>query len=156
MNYLFYFIFVTSFPNKICNQFKTGNQLMIRLPFFFLITFLWCILFNTSCTRNYYHNESPFGYLKGNVKKVTDTVYNCAPDGSLHVLQEVDYYFDAVNRLTEEYVNTFSIHDANGEKECDTNLVSFRNTINRYDRNGRRVETKIKSCVYQDTFVIVN
>ena len=125
------------------------RYLLMRTPLFlFFIVFTVCVFSGCKNAKCHYHNEQACGQLKGNVKKVTDTVYAYVNADSLPLLQIVEYHFDSLNRMTEESVRFYNPGISDTSDETSTSLSRTQISKHRYDRNGRKVETHVKSCTY--------
>lgn len=123
----------------------------MKLPLFsFFALFLICMCCGCEKTSTYYHYEKPFGQLNGNVKTVTDTIYISGDDDVWCPMQTIVYHFDTLNRLSEEHMCLFNSTIDEWGVETDTTLSYSQTTKHRYDRNGRRVETRIRSCSYRN------
>lgn len=125
----------------------------MKTPLFLFITlFLICMFSGCKRSSNYYHSELPCGKVNGEVKKVTDTVYTVSNGDVMYPLKTVAYCFDSCYRLVEEQYCSYSTEET-GE---DTS-VSVCNRVwikNRYDLDGRKVESHTNSYRYEGDRVL--
>lgn len=119
---------------------------IMKMPLILFVSlFLICMFSGCEKSSGYYHVELPCGKVNGDVKKVTDTVYFAIDGEMMYPMRTSEYQFDSLHRLVEEHY-CFYYRDEKGEADADVSVEHRRVVKNRYDRNGRKVESR--SCYY--------
>jgi len=127
----------------------------MKTPLFLFFTFFAIHLFS-ACEKTpcYYHIDKAYGYIKGNLKTVTDTTYAGTDTDFMYPLETKEYRFDTLNRCVEmkqcSYRNT--MNEADGSYH--TSLETYQLSKFRYDIDGRRVESHYQSCYYLTDSVV--
>lgn len=116
----------------------------MKTPLFIFVTLLLvCLLSGCRKSRYFYNSDLPCGKVSGDIKKVVDTTYIVTNGEITHPLGISEYSFDSCHRLIEEQHCLYSITSTDEEVSLS---IRYREVIkNRYDWNGRRVESHKKS-----------
>lgn len=123
----------------------------MKTPLILFITLFFVCMFS-GCGKGscYYHDELPCGRVNGNVVKVTDSVYTVLNDEHPCLLRTSEYSFDSLQRLVEEQTLFYFTERGRDGAGSDTSILHRSMVKNRYDRNGRKVESHNSYCTYND------
>lgn len=130
----------------------------MKTPLFLLVTvYIICSLSGCREKTCYYYNEQLCGEVKGEVKKVTDTLYSAVDDGLMYPQQIREYHFDSLRRLTEYHCSYFCTERDESGEVTGTSVAHKLATKYRYDIDGRRVESRTNAFIYHtDSVYTVN
>lgn len=114
----------------------------MKTPLFLFFTFLSICIFS-ACGKGkcyYYDDDSSCSNLKGNVMKVVDTVYQTQGE-TLYASHTTEYTIDSLNRLVQSVNCRYNVTFDEDGNIINTAVSSRYELKNRYNRDGRKVES---------------
>lgn len=129
-----------------------STLVIMKAPLFLFISlFLICVFSGCRKSSYSYNSELPCGKINGDVKKVVDTTYTVVNGEIAHPLRTSEYCFDSCHRLTEEQYCVY--YTANDDEGVNVSICYRELIKNRYDLDGRKVESHKKCSVYENDSV---
>lgn len=119
----------------------------MKAPLFLFFTILSICIFS-ACGKSkcyYYDDDSSCRNLKGNVRKVVDTVYQVQGQ-LLYPCRTTEDTIDSLHRLIQSDSYSYNVTFDEDSNIINTAISSRYEIKNRYDRDGRKVESH--TCFY--------